>query len=70
MTELIADNTEILAFRGNQDSSVIVTEQKIVIVRDNGRVIKTEANAVHATITKDYVVTIDASRKLNIYNMA
>ena len=41
MTELIADNSDILAFRANNDASIIVTEEQILVVRSNGRVIKT-----------------------------
>ena len=71
MTELMADNSEILAFRAtSQDASIVVTEEQVMVVHKGGRVMRNHCHSIHATISKDFVVTVDDQRKLNIYNVA
>ena len=71
MTELMADNSDILAFRSiGQEASIIVTEEQILAVHKGGRVMRNHCHSVHASISKDFIVTIDEQRKMNIYNVA
>ena len=39
------------------------------MVKDSGEVKKTAVESVHAAIFKDYIVTVDLSRRLSIYNL-
>ena len=60
MTELMADNSDILAFRSiGQEASIIVTEEQILAVHKGGRVMRNHCHSVHASISKDFIVTID-----------
>ena len=71
MTELLADNSDILAYCAiGQEASLIVTEEQILAVHKGGRVMRNHCHSVHAAISKDFIVTIDEQRKLNIYNVS
>ena len=48
---------------------MIVTEGQIILVKATGEVKKTAVESVHATIAKDYIVAVDISRRLSIYNL-
>ena len=48
---------------------MIVTEGQIILVKATGEVKKTAVDSVHATIAKDYIVAVDISRRLSIYNL-
>lgn len=71
MTELIADNSDIIAFRAchDQDASIVVTECQILIVHKGGRVIRNHCHQTQAAISSDFVITINDQRKLSIYNV-
>ena len=48
---------------------MIVTEGQIILVKATGEVKKTAVESVHATIAKDYIIAVDISRRLSIYNL-
>ena len=50
-------------------AAVIVTESQIILVKATGEVKKTAVESVHATISKEYIVAVDVSRRLSIYNL-
>ena len=71
LTELCLDNSEILAFRAtSEDASIVVTEEQVMVIHKGGRVMRNHCHSIHATISKDFVITIDDAKKLNIYNVA
>ena len=39
------------------------------MVKATGEVKKTAVESVHATISKEYIVAVDVSRRLSIYNL-
>ena len=70
MTESIADNSSILAFKSDKDATIIVTEEQILVVRNSSEVYRHHSHSLHAIISKDFVITVDDQRKANIYNVS
>ena len=54
----------------SSDVTIIVTEEQVVAVRNGSEVFKNHSHSIHATISKDFIVTVDDQRKLNIFSIA
>ena len=50
--------------------TVLVSETQIILITSTGEVTKVESASVHAAISKDYIVIVDETKRLNIYNIA
>ena len=70
LTEQLADNSEVLALAVGQNSTQVVTEEQILVIKPDGQIFRLHTHSVQACISKDYIVTVDELRKINIYNIA
>ena len=70
LTEQIADNSTVLASSSDKNATVLVTEEQILVVHNAGEILRAHTHSVHAAVSKDFVVTVDEQRKVNIYNIA
>ena len=69
VSEAIADNSEVLALNAGENSTQIVTEEQVLIVKPDDLMARIHAHSVQACISKDFIVTIDELRKLTIYSI-
>ena len=69
VSEAIADNSEVLALNAGENSTQIVTEEQVLIVKPDDAIARIHAHSVQACISKDFIVTIDELRKLTIYSI-
>ena len=66
---LINDSSSVLAFRGTEEISIIVTEEQIVILKKSGEVHVSHLHSVNAAISNDFLVTVDDQRRLSVYTL-